>query len=82
MVASQTLRGDEQIVEYRQLWEMAKVSLPDEAVTYDVANQLGEELRKRGQYQEAKVLYLAIILPSWREGGECLGKSTRIPSCR
>ena len=37
----QTTTGDERIGELRALWERLKVSLPDEAVTYDIANQLG-----------------------------------------
>ena len=48
-------------MELRRLWEMAKVSLPDEAITYDVANSLGNELDQKGQYQEVKVLYLAAL---------------------
>ena len=34
---------------------MAKVSLPDEAVTFDI------NVRKKGKYEEAKVLYLAAL---------------------
>ena len=59
-VANQ-LPPDEQIAEYRRLWEMAKVSLPEEAVTYDIANQLGVELDEKGKHEEAKVLYLAAL---------------------
>ena len=44
-----------------------KVSLPDEAVTYDIANNLGEELRMKGEYDEAKVFFLAAL-----EGGRLL----------
>ena len=50
---------------------MAKVSLPDEAVTYDVANDLGLELRKKGVFEEAKVFYLAALAGRRRVlGGE------------
>ena len=38
-----------------------KLSLPDEAVTYDVADQLGVELRKKGKQEEAMVIYLAAL---------------------
>ena len=38
-----------------------KVSLPDEVVTYDVASQLGSELRKKGHFEEAKVFYVATL---------------------
>ena len=39
LVASQLLSIDETSVEYKRLWE--KVSLPQQAVTYDITNQLG-----------------------------------------
>ena len=38
---------------------MAKVSLPDEAVTYNVANSLGVRLDKKGKYQGANFFKLA-----------------------
>ena len=60
-VTIQTLRGDEKIAELSRLWEMAKVSLPDEAVTYRFANDLGSVLDSREQYEEAKVLWLAAL---------------------
>ena len=34
--------ADEMITEYRRLWERAKVSLPDEAVTSDLAKRPGK----------------------------------------
>ena len=53
---------DERIARLRSLWEMAKVSLLDEAVTYDVATQLGCVLdENKGQYEEAKVFFLAAL---------------------
>ena len=61
VVASQTLCGDERIAEYRHLWEMAKVSLPDEAITLDLANDLRRHLDEKGQHEEAKVLFLAAL---------------------
>ena len=61
MVATQIPSEEEAIAEYRRLWEMAKVSLPDEAVTYDVANQLGARLQEKGKHEEAKALYLAAL---------------------
>ena len=38
-----------------------KVSLPEEAVTYDVADLLGIELDLQGKYEEAKVFKLAVL---------------------
>ena len=32
-----------------------------EAGTYDVPNDLGDELDEKGQYEEAKVVYLAAL---------------------
>ena len=60
-VASQIPSDDEEIAEYMQLWEMAKVSLPDEAVTYDIANNLGVVLYEKGKYEEAKVFWLTAL---------------------
>merc|ERR1719506_3274941 len=60
-VAGQIPSVDEKIMEYRRLWEMAKVSLPEEAVTYDIANSLGANLMEKGKYEEAKVSYLAAL---------------------
>ena len=57
----QTAEGDELIAELRALWERVKVSLSDEAITYGVANSLGEQLRKKGKYEEAKVPWLAAL---------------------
>ena len=57
----QTTMGDKRIAEMRTPWERVKVALPDEVVTYDVANDLGGQLRKKGQVEEAKVLYLAAL---------------------
>ena len=39
----------------------ARVSLPDEAVTCDVTNQLGCVVNDKGQYEEAKVIWLAAL---------------------
>ena len=58
---NQTTRCDGRIAEFRALWERMKVSLPDEAVSNDVANQLGDKLRKKGQFEETKVLWLAAL---------------------
>ena len=52
---------DEEIAEYRRLWEMAKVSLPDEAVTYNIANSLGIRMEDKVKYEEAKVFHLAAL---------------------
>ena len=61
--AFRLVRGstDKKIAEYRRLWEMAKVSLPDEVVTYDVANELGAALHEKGKYDETKVLWLTAL---------------------
>ena len=40
---------------------MAKVSLPDKAVTFEIANSLGDKLDDLGKYEEAKVSYLAVL---------------------
>jgi tetratricopeptide (TPR) repeat protein len=60
-VASQLPSEDESIVEFRRLWEMAKVSLPDEAVTYNIANSLGIRMEDKVKYEEAKVFHLAAL---------------------
>ena len=77
----QATRGDERISEFRRLWEMAKVSLPDEAVTCDIANELGCELDQKGKFGKAKVVYLAGFEGRMRVLGEehkyTLGHSVR-----
>ena len=40
---------------------MAKVSLLDEAVTFDIAYAMGRMLRGRGIYEEAKVFHLTAL---------------------
>ena len=47
--------------ESRAPWERVKVSVPEEVVTYHVANELGGELRLKGQVEEAKVFLLAAL---------------------
>ena len=47
-----------------------RVSLPDEAVTYDIANQLGCKLEMEGKYEEAKVFWLAALEGRRRVLGE------------
>ena len=49
---------------YRPLWEMAKVSLPDETITFDIGNQLGGTLIQEGKYEKAKAVLLAAA--EWR----------------
>ena len=61
MIATQIPSDDEEIAEYRRLWERAKVSLPEEAVTYQIANSLGVRMVKKGKYEEAKVFWLAAL---------------------
>ena len=75
MVASLIPSDDENIAEYRRLWEMAKVSLSDEAVTYDIATQLGDELREKGKFEEEKVFYLAALGGRRRVLGEEYNKT-------
>ena len=61
-VVAQTAKDDdERMVGLSALWDLVKLSLPDEAVTYAVADQLGAELRKKGHLREAKVLYLPAL---------------------
>ena len=61
---------DEVIEEYRRLWEMAKVSLPDETVTFQIASDLGFELRQKGEFEDAKMFYLAALEGRRRVLGE------------
>jgi uncharacterized Ntn-hydrolase superfamily protein len=61
MVASRIRSKDEQIAELRRLWEMAKMSLPEDAVSFDIANSLGARLHDKGQFQDAKVLWLTAL---------------------
>ena len=57
---------------------MARVSLPDAAITYHIANSLGVMSNEKGKHEEAKVS----ISPPWGGGGGCLRRSTRRPSLR
>ena len=68
--ADRGIRPSKRIAEYRRLWEKAKVSLPEEAVTYDIANTLGGKLREKGKYEKAKVFYLAALEGKRRVLGE------------
>ena len=72
MVAAQLPSDDERIAEFRRLWEMAKVSLPEEAVTYDIANDLGAKMMEKGngKDEEAKVFQLAALEGRRRVLGE------------
>ena len=69
----------EQIAELRPLWERVKVTLPDEAVTYDIASQLALVLNNQDDYnicnspdtlEGEKVLYLAAVEGRRRVLGE------------
>ena len=40
---------------------MANVSLPGEVITFDIVSQLGDESEEKGQYHEAKMLYLIAL---------------------
>ena len=55
-VATQIQSDNDMIAECRRLWEMAKVSLPDEAVTCNISDQRGYGLDEEGNDEEAKVL--------------------------
>ena len=58
----ETLHVDEKIVEFKRLWEMARISLLDEAITYKTANQRGGYLDgDKGHHEEAKAFYLAAL---------------------
>ena len=70
MIAIQLPTYDERIAELRQLWEKAKVSLTEEAVTYGIANDLGMVLFDKGKYEEAKVFFLATLEGQRRVLGE------------
>ena len=73
----QTTEGDEVLTGLRALWERVNVTLPDEPVSYDVANQFGRELRNEGKFEEAKVLWLAALEGRrrvlWEEHKDTLG---------
>ena len=67
--------NDEKITKYGRLWDTTKVFLPDEAVTYDVASQLGVELMRKRQFEDAKVIYLAALEGRRRVLGEWHNKT-------
>ena len=69
-VASQIPSADERIAEYKRLWETAKVYLPEEAVTFNIANDLGSRLWEKGNYEEAKVFFLTALEGRRRVLGE------------
>ena len=70
-IASQLPLDDDNIAEYRRLWEIANVSLPDEAVTFDIAHDdLGADMYDQGKYQEAKLFWLAALEGERRVLGE------------
>ena len=58
------------IVEFRRLWEKAKVCLPDKAVTYAIAHDLGMVLMGKEQFEEAREFYLAALEGKKRVLGE------------
>ena len=67
----QTTEDDNELIaEFRALWERAKVTLVDEAVTFDIANDLGDRLCKEGEYEEAKVFNLVTLEGKRRVLGE------------
>ena len=53
--------GDERIAGLRALLERVKVSLPDEAVSFDIANDLGNGFMEKGKHEETKVFYLTAL---------------------
>ena len=69
-VASQLVSDDEEIAEYRRLWEIAIVSLPDEAITFMIANELGGRLVEKAQYEAAKPFMLTALEGRERVRGE------------
>ena len=50
--------------------------VPDEAVTYNISNDLGITLREQGKYEEAKVFYLAALEKKWGVLGKEHNKKT------
>ena len=60
-IVGQIPSNEERIAEYRRLWERAKISLAEEAITYNIASMLGYELFKKGKYEEAKVFHLTAL---------------------
>ena len=64
-------KDDELGAELRRLWEMARLSLPDKAVTYEVGNDLGvSKLVLKGQHEEGKEIMLAALEGRRRVLGE------------
>ena len=61
---------DEENAEYRRLWEIAIVSLPDEAITFMIANELGGRLVEKAQYEAAKPFMLTALEGRERVRGE------------
>ena len=57
----QTARGEERTAELSALWERVKISLPDQAVTYHLANDPGIKLDLKGQVEEANLVYRAAL---------------------
>ena len=69
-ITSQLPTDDERIMEYKRLWERAKGSLPNEAVKYDIATSMACKFSQMGEYEEAKVLFLADLEGRRRVLGE------------
>ena len=62
---------EEKAADLRRLCEMAMISLPDEAVSFDIKNSLGYYLRYyKGEHKEAKMLHLAALEGRRRVLGE------------
>ena len=59
-VTTQILEPDA-IVELKRLWEIAKVSLPNETITYTVAHDLGSYLNDEDKYEESKKYFFAAL---------------------
>ena len=57
-VATQTISSggtlEDKIREYRRVWEKASTLLPDEEITYLIAQELANELEKKSEFAEAK----------------------------
>ena len=70
LLVIQTAEDDELIAELRTLWERAKVSLPEGAVTCDVATTLRGRLGQEGKVEEEKVFFLAALEGTRRVLGE------------
>ena len=60
-VASQILSRDEEFAEKVRLFELAQELLPDEQVTYYLANDIGSACLHKGMYEDAQYHYVLAL---------------------